>query len=130
MKKILLVCFSVCVTVFSYAQDKTVSGLVLSSDDDAGLPAVNIIVKGTTTGTTTDLDGNYSLKVSSGDVSLIYSSIGFVNQEVVVGNQSVINIVLQADVTQLGEVVVTALGISREKASLGYAVQEVDGEQK
>jgi outer membrane receptor protein involved in Fe transport len=129
MKRILLVCFLACVVILqSYAQEKTVKGHVLSSDDDAGLPAVNVIVKGTTMGTTTDLDGNYTLSVPSGDVSLIYSSIGFENQEVLVGNQSVINIVLLADITQLGEVVVTALGISREKASLGYAVQEVDGE--
>ncbi len=105
------------------------TGLVLSSDDDAGLPAVNIIVKGTTMGTTTDLDGNYTINVPSGDVTLIYSSIGFLNQEVAVGNQSAINITLRADITQLGEVVVTALGISREKAALGYAVQKVDGDQ-
>jgi TonB-linked SusC/RagA family outer membrane protein len=130
MKRILLVCFLACgVILQSYAQERAVSGTVLSDEDNSGLPAVNIIVKGTTTGTTTDLDGNYKLNVPSEDATLVYSSIGFVNQEVVVGSQSQINITLSADVTQLGEVVVTALGISREKASLGYSTQEVDGEQ-
>jgi len=130
MKRILLVCFLACSVAFqSYAQEKTVSGTVLSNEDNAGLPAVNIIVKGTTTGTTTDLDGNYKLTVPSSESVLIFSSIGFENQEIVVGNQSTINPTLVADVTQLGEVVVTALGISREKASLGYSTQEVDGEQ-
>ena len=130
MKRILLVCFLACSVVLqSYAQERTVSGTVLSNEDNSGLPAVNIIVKGTTTGTTTDLDGNYKLTVPSEESVLIFSSIGFENQEVTVGSQSVINLTLQADVTQLGEVVVTALGISREKAGLGYAVQGVSGEQ-
>ncbi|TDI70431.1 MAG: SusC/RagA family TonB-linked outer membrane protein, partial [Bacteroidetes bacterium] len=130
MKRILLVCFLACAFIFqSYAQERTVTGTVLSNEDNSGLPAVNIIVQGTTTGTTTDLDGNYKVSVPSGEVTLVYSSIGFMNQEILVGNQSVINLTLRADVTQLGEVVVTALGISREKAGLGYAVQEVDGDQ-
>ncbi|GJM28882.1 MAG: SusC/RagA family TonB-linked outer membrane protein [Cyclobacteriaceae bacterium] len=129
MKRILLVCFLACSVAFqSYAQEKTVSGTVVSNEDNTGLPAVNIIVKGTTTGTTTDLDGNYKLTVPTDEAVLIFSSIGFENQEIIVGSQSVINLTLRADVTQLGEVVVTALGISREKAGLGYAVQQVDGD--
>ena len=129
MKRILLVCFLVCAVAFqSYAQERTISGTVLSDEDNAGLPAVNIIVKGTTQGTTTDLDGNYKVSVPSGDATLVFSSIGFQNQEIIVGDQSVINLTLLSDITQLGEVVVTALGISREKAGLGYAVQQVEGE--
>ena len=105
---------------------QSVTGTVL---DNLGqpLPGANVLEKGTTNGTQTDFDGKYSIDVS-GDAILVVSYIGFKTKEVAVNNQSNINISIEEDSQQLTEVVVTALGISREKKSLGYATQEVDGE--
>jgi TonB-linked SusC/RagA family outer membrane protein len=84
-------------------------------------------LKGTNQGTVTDMDGRYSITVSA-NATLVFSSLGFATREVPIGNQSVINIACVEDLEGLDEVVVTALGITREKKSLGYATQEVDGE--
>ncbi len=105
---------------------KTVTGNV-SAAQDGPLPGASIIVKGSdNTGAITDFDGNFSVSASIGDV-LIVSFVGFASQQVSVANDSTLSIVLEAD-QQLDEVVVTALGISREKKSLGYAVTQVSGE--
>ncbi|TLP82833.1 SusC/RagA family TonB-linked outer membrane protein [Maribacter sp. ACAM166] len=105
---------------------ESVTGVVL---DNLGqpLPGANVLEKGTTNGTQTDFDGNYSIDVP-GDAILVVSYIGFKRTEVEVNDQNNINISLEEDSQQLTEVVVTALGISREKKSLGYATQQVDGE--
>lgn len=108
------------------AQDRTVTGKV-TAEDGSVLPGVNISIKGTTRGTTTNGEGMYQIAASS-TATLVYSFIGFQNMEVPVGNQSTINVSLKTDVNQLNEVVVTALGIARDKKALGYSVQEVKGE--
>ena len=110
----------------SFAQEKTISGTVTDSGD-LPLPGVNIIIKGGSSGTQTDFDGNYSINTTSG-TTLIFSYVGFASQEILVQNQSTVNIQLEQDASQLDEVVVTALGITREKKSLGYATQEVSEE--
>lgn len=109
----------------SFAQEKSISGTVT---DDSGLPlpGVNIIIDGTTTGTQSDFDGNYTISAAVGQ-TLTYSYIGFETQEMAVGASNTIDVSMVAG-AMLDEVVVTALGISREKQSLGYATQEVDGE--
>jgi TonB-linked SusC/RagA family outer membrane protein len=105
---------------------KTVTGNV-SAAQDGPLPGATVIVKGSdNTGTLTDFDGNFTVSASIGDV-LIVSYVGFASQEVSIANDSTLSIVLESD-QQLDEVVVTALGISREKKSLGYAVTQVSGE--
>jgi len=108
------------------AQSKTVTGKVT---DASGVPllGVNVLEKGTTNGTSTDFDGNYSISVNGNTAVLQFTSLGMFSQEITVGNKTVINLTMQEDAEQLGEVVVTALGIKREKKSLGYAVQEVKG---
>ncbi|MGI9544248.1 MAG: SusC/RagA family TonB-linked outer membrane protein [Cyclobacteriaceae bacterium] len=111
------------------AQERTVSGQVLSVEDGESLPAVNVVVKGTTTGTVTDIDGNYSLVVPGDQTVLVFSFIGLQSQEINIGSRSVINIEMATDVQQLGEVVVTAIGIEREKRALGYAVTDLKSEQ-
>ncbi len=111
-------------SVAAFAQQRTVSGTVTSSDDQLPIPSVNISVKGTVRGTASDFDGNYSIAVNSDDV-LVFSFVGFITQEITVGNRTNFDVVLQPDAALLGEVVVTALGISREKSSLTYAVDEV-----
>ncbi|UOY05894.1 SusC/RagA family TonB-linked outer membrane protein [Muricauda sp. SCSIO 64092] len=109
-----------------FAQSITVSGTVT---DDFGtlLPGVNVVEKGTINGTSSDFDGNYTIEVTDSSSILVFSYIGFTPQEVVVGNRSTIDISLVTDTEQLGEVVVTALGIKREKKALGYSVQEISG---
>jgi len=114
-------------TVCAYAQT-TVSGRILSGEDSSPLPGVNILVKGTSTGTISDADGNYSIDVPSSDATLIFSFVGYLSQEVMLAGRNSVNIVLATDARQLSEVVVTALGIEKDKSKVGYAVQEVKGE--
>ena len=112
-----------------WAQDRTISGTVSSDEDGSGLPGVNVILQGTTVGTTTDVNGSYSLDVPSDGSTLVFSFIGLASQEVAIGSRSVVDVVMSSDVEELQEVVVTALGITKEKAALGYAVTSVGGEQ-
>ena len=119
----------ICFSQLIQAQDRTVTGLVSSEEDSAPLPGVNVIVKGSTTGTVTDIEGNYTLNLPEAGGTLIFSFIGFESKEIEVGTLTVVDVQLTLDVTQLGEVVVTAAAIEREKRSLGYAVSTVDGDQ-
>jgi TonB-linked SusC/RagA family outer membrane protein len=125
MKKFLLICFTFAISLGLYAQDRAVSGRITSREDGGPLPGVNILVKGTTTGTVTDSDGQYRLNVPAGDVTLVISFIGLQSQEVVVGDRTNIDVQMASDVQQLSEVVVTAVGIEREKKALGYAVTDL-----
>jgi TonB-linked SusC/RagA family outer membrane protein len=110
------------------AQELSISGNITGTDNES-LPGVNIIVKGTTRGTTSDADGNYRISVANGDATLVFSFIGFQTQEVAILNRTQIDIRLEIDAKELSEVVVTALGISQEKRALGYSVQEVRGDE-
>ena len=115
----------VLIVQLSFAQEKTISGTVA---DDTGLPlpGVNIIIKGTSTGTQSDFDGNFTIDAAVGQ-TLVYSYVGFDTQEIAVGASNKMDVTMQAG-SVLDEVVVTALGISREKQSLGYSTQQVAGE--
>jgi TonB-linked SusC/RagA family outer membrane protein len=128
-RKLLLLClFLVFGAVLHVAaQDKTVTGRVTSADDGTALPGVNVVVKGSSSGTVTDAQGRYSISVGD-NATLVYSFVGLTTQEIPVANQSTIDVQLASDVRQLSEVVVTALGIEREQKSLGYSVQEIQGE--
>ncbi|WP_343330477.1 SusC/RagA family TonB-linked outer membrane protein [Polaribacter staleyi] len=110
----------------SFAQEKKVSGTV--SDSSGTLPGVSVAIKGTNSGTQTDFDGKYSINAKQGDV-LSFSYVGYKTYEKTVGNSNTINIAMVEDNNVLDEVVVTALGISRDKKSLGYATQKVSGEE-
>jgi len=110
------------------AQDRQVSGKVVSAEDNSPLPGVSIAVKGTSRGTTTGADGSYKISVGSG-ASLTFSFVGFDNKTVAVGNQTVVNVALGSNTSQLQEVVVTALGVQRSKESLGYAASTVKGSE-
>lgn len=109
----------------AFAQ-KTVTGNITSEADKLSLPGVNVTVKGTTTGTVTDGSGNFTIKVPNNKAVLLFSFIGFESKEVVVGEQTKINIALKDESAMLENVVVTALGIKREKKALGYSVAEVN----
>ena len=105
---------------------QTITGRVVSADDQQPLPGVSIVIKGTTTGTTSLADGTYSLNAQPNS-TLTYSFIGYETQEVAIGARTTIDIALRGDAQTLGEIVVTALGIQREKKALGYATQEIQG---
>lgn len=111
----------------AYQATRAITGNVTSSADGSALPGVSIVVKGTSTGTTTSIDGTYSINVENNTDVLVFSFIGYASREVVVGSRNVIDVKLDESSEQLGEVVVTALGIKREKRSLGYTVGEVAG---
>jgi len=106
-----------------------VSGRVTEQGNAQGIIGATVQVKGTSRGTITDLDGKYTIDVPGPEAVLVFSYIGFVPQETVVANRSVIDVVLAASTEELTEVIVTALGVERETKALGYAVQAVDGAQ-
>ena len=109
------------------SQQSMVSGTVLDNDGQP-LPGANILEKGTTNGTQTDFDGNFSINVSNANATLVVSYIGFTTKEVALGGQTNVTVTLEEGATGLEEVVVTALGIKKEKKRLGYSVQEVKSE--
>lgn len=111
----------------AFAQ-KTITGTVFNSEDGKSLPGVSVLVKGTTIATVTDIDGKYILKNVPEDATvLVFSFIGMKSQDVPISG-NVVDCNLEKEDVSLDEVIVTALGISREKKSLGYAVQEVTGD--
>ncbi|HMP98353.1 MAG TPA: carboxypeptidase-like regulatory domain-containing protein, partial [Cyclobacteriaceae bacterium] len=126
MKKFLLLCFSLAFVFAAMAQERTVSGRVTSSDDGSPLPGVNVVLKGTTTGTITDSNGSYRLSVPGSGGTLMFSFVGFRTTEVAIGDRTLIDVDLASDAEQLSEVVVTAQGIAREKRALGYGVATVN----
>ena len=115
-------------TGFIAAQTVTISGTVTSSEDGAPLPGVSVVIEGTTTGTITNLDGFYTLNVPSGS-EVAFSFIGMQTHRTTVSSSATYNLVMDPETTGLDEVVVTALGISREKKALGYAVTEVESDE-
>ncbi len=112
-------------SAYAMAQESTLSGTVTAKDDGAPLPGVSVIIKGTTRGSSTGVNGQFSISATPGSV-VQFKSLGFVTQEVTVGpSATTVNIVLVPDARQLGEIVVTALGISRESKTVGYATSTV-----
>lgn len=109
-------------------QSISVSGKVTSSTDKGGLPGVTVVVQGTSIGVITDIGGNYSIDVPGESSTLVFSYIGYASQEIIVGNRTIIDVELIESFSQLDEVVVTALGITRKEKSLGFSVGKVSGE--
>jgi len=112
MKKTLQILLALIFSIQISAQERTISGFVKSLTDGLPLPGVNVVIKGTTTGTQTDFNGRYEIKVNEGNI-LVFSFVGMVTKEVTVGPSNVINIALEEDAAMLEEVVVTAYGIQR-----------------
>lgn len=105
----------------AYAQDRSVTGTITAREDGLPLPGVSIKIKGTSTGAQTDADGKFALKVPAANPVLVVSYLGYTTQEVTVGTQSVLNIVLTIDSRQLTEVVVVAYGTAKKEALTGSA---------
>jgi len=110
-------------------QERTITGTATSAEDGTSLPGVNIIVKGTAIGTITDMDGNYSITVPGDAEELEFSFVGMLTKTVTIGSANVIDVILETGVQEVEEVIVTALGITREKKTLGYAVQDLSADQ-
>lgn len=109
-------------------QSRVVTGSVSTVEDPSGLPGVNIVIKGTTQGTVTDIEGNYRIEVPGEDAVLVFSSIGFITQEAVVGNRSIIDVSLITDIQALSEVVVVGYG-EQKKTTITGAVTSVKSEE-
>ncbi|SJN50172.1 SusC/RagA family TonB-linked outer membrane protein [Sphingobacterium sp. JB170] len=117
-----------CLVGHSFAQNRQVSGKVVSQSDGTPISGVSVALVGTSNGTQTDVSGNYSINVSGNDGQLSFSYIGYQSQRIAIGSQSVINVQLVMDDATLEEVVVTAMGITREKRALATATQVVKGD--
>jgi TonB-dependent starch-binding outer membrane protein SusC len=104
-------------------QQRIIRGKVSTADDGLGFPGANVIVKGTSNGTVTDSEGNYSLEISSGDAVILVSAIGYATREVTIGSQSVVDVILEADVTSLGEIVVVGYGTVKKSDVTGAVVK-------
>ncbi len=115
-------------TSMAYAQDQTISGKITDGSDGSGLPGVNILAKGTTVGTVTDVEGNYSLSVPEGTETLVISSVGYLSQELTIAGKSVIDLALSADVTTLDELVVVGYGTKKRK-DITSAVSQITTKQ-
>jgi TonB-linked SusC/RagA family outer membrane protein len=128
MKKGILLIVLVSFVGYFTMYSQTITGKVTSSEDKLGIPGVNIVKKGTTTGTITDVDGLFSIQASTGDI-LSVSFLGMASQEIVIKEKSYLEIELSPQTEEISEVVVTALGLKRDEKALGYAVQKVDGDE-
>lgn len=110
-------------TLFALQQNKVVKGKILDSDTNQGIPGATIVLKGTTIGTSTDADGQYSLEVPSSGSIIVVSSIGFATQEVAIGTQATVDITLLPDITTLGEVVIIGYGEQKKETVVGAVSQ-------
>ncbi len=111
-----------------FGQGRVVTGTVTETDTGDPIPGANVVVKGTSSGSVTDIDGKYSVNIPDDGAALVFSFVGFVTEEIEVGNQSVIDISLVSDVTALSEVVVTGYG-TQEKKEITSAVSSVKSDQ-
>ena len=128
MQKILLILGMCFVLLGSAYAQQTVTGIV-TDEEGLGIPGVSVLEKGSNNGTITDVDGNYSLGVSSNDVVLVFSFVGMKTVEEAVNGRSTINVSLATDAVGIDEVVVTALGIKREKKALGYSMSSIKSDE-
>jgi len=128
MKKILLLGLTLFLaSAMAFAQGRNVSGIVTSAEDGEPVPGATVLVKGTTVGAATDADGKYSLSIPADGKVLVFSFIGTVTQEINIGAQSIIDVILQPDVQSLNEVVITgAAGIESRRIEMGYNASSIE----
>ena len=131
MKRNLLMTWLLLATLLqvAMAQTRAVSGRVTDQKTGEGLPGVTVLIKGTTNGTSTNADGSFQLTVPQAGAILVFSSVGMNTVERPVGSETAFKVALSANARELSEVVVTALGIVKDKRTLGYATQEIQGNQ-
>ncbi|HAS56945.1 MAG TPA: TonB-dependent receptor [Algoriphagus sp.] len=128
MRKVLLLGLMLFLgSAVAFAQNRVITGTVTSTEDNLGVPGATVLVKGTTIGTATDLDGNYSISVPAGSNVLVFSFVGLRQQEVSIGNRTTINVALEPDVQALSEFVITSYG-DQSKREITGAIASVKGE--
>jgi len=128
MRKILLLGLMLFLAnAVAFAQGRVVTGTVTSVEDGMGVPGATVLVKGTTIGTATDIDGKYSINVPAGSNVLVFTFVGLTSQEVNIGNRSTINVAMESDITALSEVIVTGYGTQPKREVTG-AVSSVKGD--
>ena len=121
--------FSLLLSCYSLLAQKNISGVVVSSSESEPLVGVTVLEKDTQNGTITDLNGSFSLTISNDQNIIVASFVGYKTQEINIGNRSSLSISLEEDITELGEVVVTALGFKEERDKLGLTASKVEGSQ-
>ena len=119
---------TVTANVSSVSIDKSVSGQVLSSEDNSGIPGVSVVLKGSRTGTNTDVDGKFKIDITDDNSVLVFSAVGFVTQEIVVGNKSSVSVTLVADLKTLTEIVVVGYG-TQKKSQVTGAISSVSSKE-
>ncbi|MCU0390912.1 MAG: SusC/RagA family TonB-linked outer membrane protein [Thermoflexibacter sp.] len=127
--KCILLCSLLFFALVLHAQDRTLSGKVTNATDGSGLPGVNIIVKGSTSGTVSDANGNYRVSVPASGKKLVFSFIGFISQELDIPTGNELNVVMTEDVIGLEEVVVTGLATSVKRSNLANAVTSISAKE-
>ena len=128
MNKFFLMAILIGISISSFAQ-KSISGQVLEKETNMPLIGVTIVIKDTNKGVTTDFDGNYQLTGVKATNTLVFSYLGYKTEEVLVGTQNTVNMLLESDAQEMDEVVITALNIQRDKESLGYSVSQISAEE-
>ncbi len=123
MKKIVLLLIALLFALNASAQERVISGQVISAEEPDGMPGVSVVAKGTNSGVVTDIFGKYTLSVPEGVNTLVFTFVGFQKKELEIGNQSTINVTLNADVSQLDEVVVIGYGVQKKKVATGAISQ-------
>ncbi|GAB2529330.1 SusC/RagA family TonB-linked outer membrane protein [Rufibacter soli] len=128
MKKALLFSFALMLTLLTqaWAQTRTVTGRVTDTTTGEGMPGVTVLLKGSTTAAPTDVNGSYSISVPASGGTLVFSFIGYSNQEIAIGNQSTVNVRLATDARQISEIVVTGYGV-QEKREVAGSIAQVSG---
>ena len=111
-----------------FAQDRTVTGKVTSAEDGEGIPGVNVIIKGTSTGVITDFNGEYSVSVPADGGVLVFSFVGLKSQEVQIGTRSSIDVVMETDVTTLSEIIVSGVAANTPREKLTVSVAKVNAD--
>lgn len=129
MRKLSFLLVLLLLTAMQVLAQRTITGKVTSADDGSGIPGVTVLVKGTSTGVLTDLDGKFSISVPKDATALQFSFVGMQKQELALTASNAVEVIMQSEAQKIEGVVVTALGISRDKKSLGYSVQDVKGDE-
>ncbi|MEO8148819.1 MAG: SusC/RagA family TonB-linked outer membrane protein [Bacteroidia bacterium] len=128
-QNIYLIALFVMLSISALAQERKITGTVTNAKDNSTIPGVTVTIKGTTQGAIADINGHYEIMLPQGSNTLVFSFVGMKKKEVPVGVSDIVNASMEDENVNVGEVVVTALGVSREKKSLGYATQEISGSQ-
>jgi TonB-dependent starch-binding outer membrane protein SusC len=128
MRKVLLLGLMILMgSAVAFAQSRVITGTVISNEDNLGVPGATVLVKGTTIGTATDLDGKYSISVPAGSSVLVFSFVGLRPQEVNIGNRTTVDISMEPDIQALSEFVITSYGDQSKREATG-AISSVKGE--